>query len=108
LKAYPDLLNTAPIPDLALYAVGTHHGRGRAFMPDRNDEGVFLRVDVGARTLQMDGAPLLGELGSGWPSLFWRLNERYGAWGLAYLEALLRLADHLQSRAELDGETDYV
>jgi CRISPR-associated endonuclease/helicase Cas3 len=102
LKAYPDLLNEAPDPELALYLVGTHHGRGRAMMPDRFDEGTQFEVVIDRQALRFNGAPCLGALGSGWPSLFWRLKERYGAWGLAYLEAMLRLADQLQSRAELN------
>jgi len=101
LRKHPILLGNVPDPDLALYLAGVHHGRGRPIMPSRRDEGTSFTIAWGDRHLQFDGAPRLGDLGSGWPSLFWRLNQQYGPWGLAYLEALLRLADHLQSRDEM-------
>ncbi len=101
LKSHPQLLVAAPDRELTLYLVGSHHGRGRAMMPSLRDEGSKFAVDVKGRSFSFNGAPGLGALGSQWPALFWRLVERYGPWGLAYLEALLRLADYAQSRSEL-------
>lgn len=105
LMRHPHLLRAVDDADLATYLIGAHHGRGRAWMPDCADEGTAFRLDLDGEALAFDGAPRLGALETGWPGLFWRLNRRYGAWGLAYLEAVLRLADHLQSRHELTKET---
>ncbi len=38
--------------------------------------------------------------GADWPGLVYRLRRLYGPWGLAYLEALLRLADWARSSEE--------
>jgi CRISPR-associated endonuclease/helicase Cas3 len=37
------------------------------------------------------------QLDSGWLDLFQQMQDQYGAWGIAYLEAILRLADRRQS-----------
>ncbi|HVX90847.1 MAG TPA: type I-U CRISPR-associated helicase/endonuclease Cas3 [Candidatus Paceibacterota bacterium] len=101
LRADPGLVSQCHDPELALYLVGTHHGRGRALMPDRADQGTVFSVSVDGVSHFFEGVPALGSLGSGWADLFWKLNRRYGAWGLAYMEAVLRLADQLQSVSEL-------
>lgn len=98
LDAYPQLLQAAHDPGLVKFLVGSHHGRGRGLMPDMDDPGCQFPVQTpGAADLRYSGAPHLGALSSGWPDLFWALNLRYGAHGLAYLEAILRLADNQQS-----------
>jgi len=86
---------------LVRWLAGTSHGRGRPFFAadgERPEESV---------TVSFDGAPLAGStrhgldrLESGWVELFHRLNQRYGWWGLAWLEAILRLADQQISAEE--------
>jgi CRISPR-associated endonuclease/helicase Cas3 len=99
-------------PELFVYLIGTHHGRGRPLWPYTEDEEIVespgivpfaladfsLSADLPARP-----EDTLAPLHSGWVDLFWRMVRRYGYWGLAYLETLLVLADHRQSEAERDG-----
>ncbi len=83
-------------PDLALYLIGSHHGQGRPFFAHHDPwdahghapRGVRLPVGPGPERLDFDFR------GNDWPGLFALLRERYGAWGLAFLEAIIRLADH--------------
>lgn len=104
IRAHTELLERTQDPELALYLVGTHHGRGRALMPFENDEGTAFDVEVENKIYSFDGAPKLGTAGSQWAALFWQLTRRYGPWGLAYLEAVVRLADQFRSREELEGK----
>lgn len=68
--------------DLAVHLVGSHHGRFRPLLAARSagdgQQEMANRVES-----------------------FERLNEQWGAWGLAYLEAVVRLSDwHASSRPE--------
>ncbi len=82
---------SAEAQDLALHIIAAHHGRARphfpgdeAFDPDHNAE---------------EATDLAGEV----PRRFARLERRYGRWGLAYLESLVRTADALASLPERVG-----
>lgn len=87
--------------DLILHLIASHHGRCRPFPPVVLDDGAecvtYEEVSVCARD-RVENAP--HRLSSGVPERFWRLTRRYGWWGLAYLEALLRLADWKVSEKE--------
>lgn len=86
---------------LALYLIGTHHGYGRPFFPqpawEPEKRWVPLSGDLfGGETLTLnpsDDLPEASHLASGWPDRFFAMQKRYGIYGLAYLEAILRLAD---------------
>lgn len=104
IDKYPGLLREVKDKALVRYLIGVHHGRGRALMPDRNDEGTAFGIEIAGNNYEFDGSASLGGLQAGWASLFWQLNERYGPWGLAFLESVLRLADWLQSAEELKKE----
>jgi CRISPR-associated endonuclease/helicase Cas3 len=88
--------------DLVLWLIGTHHGQGRPFFAhdddwDAWDEvllGVPLPASPGPDKLDFDWG------GRDWAGLMAHLQARYGVWGLAFLEAALRLADH---RASSEG-----
>lgn len=105
-RAHPDFANASD-PALVLWLIGTHHGLGRPFFDflDPEAEGDLPPcLDVPAWQLEAEepGPQCLAfdYLGADWPSLFETLKRRYGIWGLAHLEAVLRLADHRASEAE--------
>jgi CRISPR-associated endonuclease/helicase Cas3 len=73
--------------ELILHLIAAHHGRGRphfpldeAFDPEPNGK---------------DPSAIAAEV----PGRFARLQRKYGRWGLAYLESLLRAADYAASAA---------
>ncbi len=106
-------LATAHDPGLVLWLIGTHHGWGRPFFPHTDPldavghplptlDGltVPLLAGQGPQSLgfSLDLASLPEDLcGLDWTQLFTLLRHRYGAWGLAHLEAIVRLADHRAS-----------
>ena len=90
----------ARIAELILHLVASHHGFCRPFAPvvlDLHPEQVVHPVNPELCTSSATG---LERFDSGVPERFWRLVRRHGWWGLAWLEALLRLADHIESAEE--------
>lgn len=105
LETNGQAISSASDSDLALYLIGSHHGRGRPFLPVVNDaQPPEVSLDFNGCLFRVTAEHLLERplhrLDSGWTDRFWRLVHRYGYWGLAYLEAILRLADHTRSRQE--------
>ena len=86
--------------ELVLHLIGTHHGYGRALPPAWTDADVEVRARVDGREVTVRGAHRVGQLDSGWTDRYWAMTRKYGWWGLAYLEAILRRADCVRSREE--------
>jgi len=72
---------TAEQHQLVLHLIAAHHGRARPHFPA--DEVFDPSASVTADTLMAHAVP----------QRFGRLQRRFGRWGLAYLESLLRAAD---------------
>ncbi len=105
LEAHGALLDQAADRDLLLHLVASHHGWCRPFAPCVSDrEPVELALDIEGELVRVSSDHRLDRLDSGVPDRFWRLTERYGWFGLAWLETLLRLADHRRSKEEQRDE----
>jgi CRISPR-associated endonuclease/helicase Cas3 len=79
--------------ELVLHLVAAHHGQGRPVIETRGCE---------------DGPPSLLEQRARDVALrFARLQKRWGPWGLAWWEALMRAADQQASRDNNEGHTAY-
>lgn len=78
--------------DLVMHLIASHHGRARPHFPEDEDfDPQPNGKDVNAIALEI-------------PRRFGQLQRRYGRWGLAYLESLLRAADYAASA----NPTEYV
>lgn len=91
--------------DLVLHLVATHHGWCRPLAPVLElspDGGQIVEFAVDGVALEGNTDHRRDCLGAGVAARFWRLNRRYGRHELAYLEAIVRLADHRQSATETE------
>lgn len=102
-----DLIETNPtlvdgIPKkrhpLLRHIVGAHHGFGRILPPviDNTDAPVFA-CDLAGGHCRLVKRRDLHRLDSGWIDQFAALQLQFGWHGLAFLEAIVRLADHVAS-----------
>ncbi len=94
-------LQQAHDPALVAHLVASHHGWCRPFAPAVDDpDPRTVHLTHGDTALSASTAHGLAALDGGVADRFWSLNRRYGPWGLAWLEALLRLADQAVSAEE--------
>jgi CRISPR-associated endonuclease/helicase Cas3 len=94
--------------DLVLHLIGTHHGYGRALAPiwEEADPEYDIHARVDGEDVAVRGVNRVAGVDSGCVDRYWRLTRKYGWWGLAYLEAVLRRADCVRSREEQEKLND--
>ena len=101
IESNTDVLNSAHDKDLVLHLVGTHHGWARPLPPIVEDpQPQTLSYTFDGHCLVAGSDLTESSLALDMADRFWRLVERYGYHGLAWLEAILRLSDHQQSAEE--------
>lgn len=89
--------------DLVLHLIATHHGHARPLAPFvamSSEEGESVSWTVDGVELEGSTAHGAARADSGIADRMFRLADRYGWHEMAYLEAILRLADHRQSEFE--------
>jgi CRISPR-associated endonuclease/helicase Cas3 len=107
----------APLPgdrdaaDLFLHLVASHHGHARPFAPVCTDpEPPPVSGRLGDTLVALSAEERARwtphRVDSGLVDRFWRLTRRYGWWGLAYLEAIIRLGDWYASGLALTAEVE--
>ncbi len=79
--------------DLLIHLIISHHGSGRPIVPPAIDESTAT-VSSSIEGFPAEASADLSIVDWNQPSRFRRLNDRFGPWGLALLETIVRQADH--------------
>jgi len=97
-QAYALGMTEQRLVDLFLHLIASHHGHARPLAPvchDPEPPSIQGRLGDIPISLSRDDRRhwIAHTVDSGLADRFWGLTRRYGWWGLAYLEAILRLGD---------------
>ena len=95
LDRHPEWSETV-LRDLLVHLVISHHGQGRPLVPPVKDGALGL-VQGWIDGEPFDASADLAVVDWSQPARFRRLNDRFGPWGLALLEAIVITADHAVS-----------
>jgi len=102
-QAAESLLPVEALPRaLVLHLIASHHGQARPFaFVVEDDNPPAVEVVTNGTTLRLTSEERQASpahlLDSGLAERFWQLTRHHGWWGLALLEAVLRLADQTAS-----------
>ena len=97
-ERHPDL-KKANDPKLVMYLIGTHHGYGRPLFPPIIDDACeYSEFSFDGSTGMSDYT--MARLDTDWINMVEDLYKAYDPWELAYMESIIRLADHRQSALE--------
>lgn len=89
--------------DLLLHLVVSHHGKGRPLLlPAADGTTATVKHRIGDVAVSANADLSLADWGQ--PERFGRLNDWFGPWGLALLEAVIRQADHLVSAGAAEAD----
>lgn len=107
LDHQPVEIRTGLDEDLLVHLVVSHHGHARPFLlPVEGDTTQLLTISLEGVEVTVDAD--LSRPDWQQPDRFARLNRRYGHWGLALLEAIVRQSDHAVSAGKWAGSDQEV
>ena len=95
LATHPDGIDSL-LSELLVHLIVSHHGSGRPLVLPVEDHTAHTITAWIEGTTVVTTADL-SNVDWNQPARFARLNERFGPWGLALLEAIVRRADHMVS-----------
>ena len=83
----------SPLAELLVHLVTCHHGQGRPLLlPADDGTAAEVSADMDGKVINVSAD--LSAIDWSQPARFRHLNDRFGPWGLALLEAIVRQADH--------------